>query len=107
MKTAVPFSSSLFIFLSSLIAVFKNAQRAGISRCFFIFQLPVEKFSTSPLFPFVPFRDTIEKNSTGGGRMAVQLGAKIRELRKKRRISQEVLAQYLGVTFQAVSAARH
>lgn len=35
--------------------------------------------------------------------MTVQLGAKIRELRKKRGISQEVLAQYLGVTFQAVS----
>ena len=35
--------------------------------------------------------------------MTVQLGEKIRELRKKRGISQEVLAQYLGVTFQAVS----
>ena len=35
--------------------------------------------------------------------MTVQLGKKIRELRKKRGISQEVLAQYLGVTFQAVS----
>lgn len=35
--------------------------------------------------------------------MAVTLGNKIRELRKTRNISQEVLAQYLGVSFQAVS----
>lgn len=35
--------------------------------------------------------------------MAVNLGEKIKELRKKKDISQEVLAQYLGVTFQAVS----
>lgn len=35
--------------------------------------------------------------------MPVRLGAKIRELRKSRNISQEVLAQYLGVSFQAVS----
>lgn len=35
--------------------------------------------------------------------MNVQLGKKIRELRKAKNISQEVLAQYLGVSFQAVS----
>lgn len=35
--------------------------------------------------------------------MTVQLGDKIRQLRKSRGISQEVLAQFLGVTFQAVS----
>jgi transcriptional regulator with XRE-family HTH domain len=35
--------------------------------------------------------------------MKVKLGKKIRELRKNRNISQEVLAQYLGVSFQAVS----
>lgn len=35
--------------------------------------------------------------------MNVQLGSKIRELRKVKNISQEVLAQYLGVSFQAVS----
>ena len=35
--------------------------------------------------------------------MNVQLGKKIRELRKTKNISQEVLAQYLGVSFQAVS----
>lgn len=35
--------------------------------------------------------------------MTVTLGNKIRELRKNRNISQEVLAQYLGVSFQAVS----
>ena len=35
--------------------------------------------------------------------MNVQLGNKIRELRKEKNISQEVLAQYLGVSFQAVS----
>lgn len=35
--------------------------------------------------------------------MTVQLGDKIRQLRKVRGISQEVLAQYLGVSFQAVS----
>ena len=35
--------------------------------------------------------------------MNVQLGNKIRELRKAKNISQEVLAQYLGVSFQAVS----
>lgn len=35
--------------------------------------------------------------------MNIQLGAKIRSLRKGKNISQEVLAQYLGVSFQAVS----
>lgn len=35
--------------------------------------------------------------------MTVNLGDKIRQLRKGKGISQEVLAQYLGVSFQAVS----
>lgn len=35
--------------------------------------------------------------------MHVQIGEKIRNLRKQRNLSQEVLAQYLGVSFQAVS----
>ena len=35
--------------------------------------------------------------------MNVKIGDKIRSLRKSRNISQEILAQYLGVTFQAVS----
>ncbi|MBQ7888467.1 MAG: helix-turn-helix transcriptional regulator [Erysipelotrichaceae bacterium] len=35
--------------------------------------------------------------------MNIRLGQKIKELRKTRNISQEVLAQYLGVSFQAVS----
>ncbi len=35
--------------------------------------------------------------------MDVKLGKKIRELRKSRNISQEMLAQFLGVSFQAVS----
>lgn len=35
--------------------------------------------------------------------MNIQLGKKIKELRKSKNISQEVLAQYLGVSFQAVS----
>lgn len=35
--------------------------------------------------------------------MHTKLGEKIRSLRKQRNISQEVLAQYLGVSFQAVS----
>ena len=35
--------------------------------------------------------------------MNIRLGAKIRRLRKAMNISQEVLAQYLGVSFQAVS----
>lgn len=35
--------------------------------------------------------------------MDFNLGKKIRELRKERNISQDVLAQYLGVSFQAVS----
>lgn len=35
--------------------------------------------------------------------MNIGLGRKIRELRKARKISQEILAQYLGVSFQAVS----
>ncbi len=35
--------------------------------------------------------------------MYLRLGEKIRSLRKGRNISQEVLAQYLGVSFQAVS----
>lgn len=35
--------------------------------------------------------------------MNIHLGEKIRALRKQKNISQEVLAQYLGVSFQAVS----
>ncbi|MDR1630508.1 MAG: helix-turn-helix domain-containing protein [Oscillospiraceae bacterium] len=35
--------------------------------------------------------------------MNINLGNKIRELRKQKNISQDVLANYLGVTFQAVS----
>ena len=35
--------------------------------------------------------------------MNIKLGEKIRALRKSKNISQEVLAQYLGVSFQAVS----
>lgn len=35
--------------------------------------------------------------------MNIKLGEKIRSLRKTKNISQEVLAQYLGVSFQAVS----
>ena len=35
--------------------------------------------------------------------MNIRLGEKIRTLRKEKNISQEVLAQYLGVSFQAVS----
>lgn len=33
----------------------------------------------------------------------VDLGVKIRKLRKEQNISQEVLAKYLGVSFQAIS----
>ncbi len=35
--------------------------------------------------------------------MSIKIGEKIRELRKARNISQDVLAQYLNVSFQAVS----
>ncbi len=35
--------------------------------------------------------------------MNIRLGQKIKSLRKAKNISQEVLAQYLGVSFQAVS----
>lgn len=35
--------------------------------------------------------------------MNIKLGNKIKELRKARNISQEILAEYLGVSFQAVS----
>ena len=35
--------------------------------------------------------------------MTINMGARIRSLRKARNLSQEVLAQYLGVSFQAVS----
>ena len=35
--------------------------------------------------------------------MTIKLGEKIRTLRKRKNVSQEVLAQYLGVSFQAVS----
>lgn len=35
--------------------------------------------------------------------MNIKLGEKIRQLRKQKNISQEVLAQYLGISFQAVS----
>ena len=35
--------------------------------------------------------------------MQLNTGEKIKLLRKEKNISQEVLAQYLGVTFQAVS----
>jgi transcriptional regulator with XRE-family HTH domain len=44
-----------------------------------------------------------DTNRIGERSMNVKLGKKIRELRKNRNISQEVLAQYLGVSFQAVS----
>lgn len=39
--------------------------------------------------------------------MNMKLGEKIRSLRKARNISQEVLAQYLGISFQAVSKWEH
>lgn len=35
--------------------------------------------------------------------MNIKLGTKIKELRKAKNISQEILAEYLGVSFQAVS----
>lgn len=35
--------------------------------------------------------------------MSIKIGEKIRSLRRARNISQEILAQYLGVSFQAVS----
>ena len=35
--------------------------------------------------------------------MEMNLGGKIRQLRKQKNISQEVLAQVIGVSFQAVS----
>lgn len=35
--------------------------------------------------------------------MTINMGGKIRQLRKQKNISQEVLAQVLGVSFQAVS----
>ena len=35
--------------------------------------------------------------------MNIKLGEKIRSLRKEKNLSQEVLAQYLGVSFQTVS----
>ena len=35
--------------------------------------------------------------------MNIQMGEKIRALRKNRNLSQETLAQYLGVSFQAIS----
>ena len=35
--------------------------------------------------------------------MEMNLGGKIRQLRKQKSISQEVLAQVMGVSFQAVS----
>ena len=35
--------------------------------------------------------------------MNIRMGEKIRALRKQKNVSQEVLAQYLGVSFQAVS----
>ena len=35
--------------------------------------------------------------------MNIRLGEKIRSLRKQKNVSQEILAQFLGVTFQAVS----
>lgn len=45
----------------------------------------------------------VSNKTKGDFDMIVNLGEKIKELRKKKDISQEVLAQYLGVTFQAVS----
>ena len=35
--------------------------------------------------------------------MTINMGGKIRQLRKQKNLSQEVLAQVLGVSFQAVS----
>lgn len=36
-------------------------------------------------------------------KMELMIGNKIKNLRKQKNISQEVLAQYLGISFQAVS----
>lgn len=44
-----------------------------------------------------------EYNITGEITMSINLGEKIRNLRKAKNISQEKLASYLGVSFQAVS----
>ena len=38
-----------------------------------------------------------------GGTTMIRLGEKIKSLRKQENISQEVFANYLGVSFQAVS----
>ncbi len=35
--------------------------------------------------------------------MNIKIGNKIRALRKERNLSQETLAQYLGISFQSVS----
>lgn len=35
--------------------------------------------------------------------MEFNIGSKIKKLRRQKNISQEVLAQYLGISFQAVS----
>ena len=43
------------------------------------------------------------KKAKGEITMNIRLGEKIRTLRKSKNISQEILAQYLGVSFQAVS----
>lgn len=39
----------------------------------------------------------------GDEKMEIRIGEKIKKLRKSKNISQEVLAQYLGISFQAVS----
>ena len=38
-----------------------------------------------------------------GGKIMLKLGEKIKSLRKQKNISQEIFANYLGVSFQAVS----
>ena len=45
----------------------------------------------------------LQQHKQGEIIMYIKLGENIRSLRKSRNISQEVLAQYLGVSFQAVS----
>lgn len=46
---------------------------------------------------------TIKKNDTGGGTMKIQLGEIIKNLRKKRGLTQGELAEVLAVTSQSVS----
>lgn len=68
-----------------------------------IFQPIVEKITTKARYQDRGRCVTIHAKERRNMDMSEKMGHRIRQLRKAKNISQEVLAQFLGVTFQAVS----